>query len=288
MSRTATTRPTYVPALPASVTPIHRTYQVAGKVLTDTTTPCPNADVSLTDHAELRATYEPDGTVRFDGVPPGRYAIDVSCKNYRSAPRYDAVVVTDRDELGLSWFVTPGASISGRVRSSLGEPVADAHVSVAMIGVDTPLQRSGWGRDQSDANGRFRISGLPPGIYYVAIDSTLGLTPIGAFRVVVDDDEAVERDFMLDAAALVDGVLEDNLGRSIPQTDVYARAVGTKWSQIATTDETGRFHLTARAGEITLVAQRPGQTYFVSTDPVDARITVNAGGNRVKLIIASP
>ena len=73
-----------------------------------------------------------------------------------------------------------------------------------------------------------------------------------------------------------------------PLPSSYARAVGTKWSQIVTTDEVGRFHLTARPGDITLVAQRPGQTYFVSTDPEDVRITVNAGANRVKLIIASP
>ena len=135
----------------------------------------------------------------------------------------------------------------------------------------------------SDAAGRFTISGLAPGVYHVAIESSIGLPPVEGFRVAVVD-QVVERDFILDPTASVDGVLEDVDGNKIADTEVYARAA--RWSRIVTTDAAGRFHLTARAGDILLLAQRPGRSYFVSGDPGD-RFTVAVGSNSVSLIVAA-
>ncbi len=268
-----------------------RRYHVSGRVtIGETTAPCPDAEVTLTDvdRRELRATADADGIEQFDDVPPGRYSVGVSCKDYLNAPSYPAITVTDHDLGELAWRVERGAMITGRVVLSTGDAVAGASLAVAMVGVDSPVATSGWGRDQSDTSGGFRISGLPPGTYALAIDSSVGVAPAAGFRVIVGENEVIERDFVLEAAAIVDGVVEDPHGTPIANTDVFARSVGTRWSTIATTDDAGQFQLTMRPGDYTLVVQRPGRAYFVSSDPdVDLRIVVSAGVTQVTLTAAA-
>ncbi len=266
-------------------------YHVSGRVtIGETAAPCPDAEVTLAavDQRELRTTADADGIERFDDVPPGRYAVAVSCKDYLDAPSYPAITVTDHDLGELAWRVERGATITGHVVLSTGDAVADASLAVALVGVDTPVATSGWGRDRSDTTGGFSISGLPPGTYTVAIDSSVAVAPADGFRVIVGENEVIERDFVLDAAALVAGLIEDPRGTPIPNTDVFARSVERRWSTIATTDAAGRFQLTIRPGDYTLVVQRPGRAYFVSTDPeVDLRITVSAGVTQVTLTAAA-
>ena len=272
------------PQLPPTPPMRRHTYRVAGAVLVaGTTTACPEAEVTLTDAdgRDTRATLY--AGIESVEVSPGQYLVDVSCKDYQSADHYASIVVTDHDVVGLVWPVTRGATIAGRVVSSSGEVVPDASVAVALVGVDTPVQTSGWGREISDTAGRFAISGLAPGVYHVAIESSIGMPPVDGFRVAVVD-QVVERDFILDPTASVDGVLEDVDGNKIARTEVYARAA--RWSRIVTTDTEGRFHLIARAGDITLLAQRPGRDWFVSSDRGD-RFTVAVGSNSVSLIVAA-
>ncbi len=284
------------PRTPASLAPTTaevtapvppRRYHVWGRVtIGDTAAPCPDAEVTLVgvDRRELRATADADGIDQLDDVLPGRYDVGVSCKDYLGAPSYPAITVTDHDLGDLAWRVERGAAITGRVVLSTGDTVAGASLAVAMVGVDSPVATSGWGRDQSDTSGRFQISGLAPGTYALAIDSAFGVTPVDGFRVVVGEHEVVDRDFALDPAARIDGVVEDTRGAPIANTDVFARSVGTRWSTIATTDAAGRFQLTARPGEYTLLVQRPGRAYFASDDPdADLQLALSAGVTRVTL-----
>jgi hypothetical protein len=136
-----------------------RRYHVSGRVtIGETAAPCPDAEVTLADvdRRELRVTADADGIERFDDVPPGRYTVGVSCKDFLDAPTYPAITVTDHDLGDLAWRVERGATIAGRVLLSTGGAVAGASLAVAMVGVDSPVATSGWGRDQSRAPMRSR------------------------------------------------------------------------------------------------------------------------------------
>jgi hypothetical protein len=157
-----------------------------------------------------------------------------------------------------------------------------------VVGGDAPARISGWGRDHSDTAGHFTISGLPAGEYRVAIDSWDGIAPRDGFRVTVADNEIVERDFVLDAASVIDGIVEDSRGSAMADLDVFVRSATTRWSTLVTTNAAGRFYLVARPGELTFLAQRSGRSVFMSDDPdVDARIEVVAGENHVRVRVAA-
>jgi hypothetical protein len=277
---------------PTAPTALHLslpTYRVSGTVQPrGTTSSCAGAEVTLVDDKanERRFVLDDDGIEHLDDVAPGRYTVDVSCKDFQSES-YPVIVVIDRAIDGLVWHVGPGATLRGSVLSATGVAI-EADVALTLVGRDSPARISGWGRDRSDTAGHFTISGLPAGEYRVAIDSWDGVAPRDGFRVTIGDNEIVERDFVLDAAAAIDGIVEDSRGSAIADLDVFVRSTTTRWQTIVTTNAAGAFHAVARPGELTFVAQRPGRSVFISDDPeVDVRLEVVAGDNQVRLRIAA-
>lgn len=270
------------PPSPPRLEPSIQTYRVSGNVVG-----CERAEVTLADGSghQWRMILDDDDTEHLDDVAPGRYAVEIGCKDGLAGASYPPVVVADRAIDGIVWRVPRGATLRGRVVSAGGVGI-EADIELAIAGVDTPLRTTGWGRDHSDTAGHFTISGLPAGDYQIAISSWDGVAPAEGFRVAIGEDEIVERDFALDAAGEVVGLVIDARGKPVADLDVFVRSTTTRWVNITTTNSGGKFYVVARPAELTFLAQRWGRTSFRSDDPdVDARRDVSAGGNAVRIIL---
>jgi hypothetical protein len=129
-----------------------------------------------------RVNAAPDGTFTFTGVPGGKYRVSATGLagfSLRSAEMegHDILdapleIAPGQDVSGLTLtFIDHPAEITGILRDSLGRPTPA--YSIAAFATDrnlrgtSPRRFSGIVRAASD--GRYRIVGLPPGTYYVAV-----------------------------------------------------------------------------------------------------------------------
>jgi len=116
---------------------LHPAYQIVGRVIADAK-PCASPALILVDeHQALypNVTVETDGTLHADGVLPGTYVATPACEGYTPKAHYDPVVVTDRD-VTASWTMDPGSVLTGRVRTTSGEPLVNVDVGVWSVATD--------------------------------------------------------------------------------------------------------------------------------------------------------
>jgi len=133
--------------------------------------------------ARVIATTQRDGTFVFDGVGPGKWRVTGAALPAGWSLR--SAVLGERDTLDVPFEVRLGQSIAGltvtmtdkpteltgTVLDAAGQPTSE--YSVIAFSVErthwttSPRRVSGAARLASD--GRYRISGLPPGEYYLAV-----------------------------------------------------------------------------------------------------------------------
>lgn len=117
------------------------------------------------------------GEYRFVDLPPGTYSIRTSAADYvaRSFGQRHALdegvplrLASGEARSDAVFRLRRGAAISGRVRDVKGAPYEAAEVEALrphLVGDQSVLVPIGGAR--TDADGRFRIDGLPAGSYYV-------------------------------------------------------------------------------------------------------------------------
>ena len=172
--------------------------------------------------AQVIAATQANGTFVFDGVGPGKWRVNGAALPVGWSLR--SAVLDDRDTLDVPFEVRPGQPISGltitmtnqpteltgRVLDAAGQPTS-AYAVLAFSTDRThwttaPRRVSSAARLSSD--GRYRISGLPPGEYYLAVitDSSPGnleepafldaLLP-AAMKVVLGEGERKVQDYRI-------------------------------------------------------------------------------------------
>ncbi len=109
------------------------------------------------DGTRWTAACDEEGRFEFHSVPPGDCKLIVQSAHFAPAVLEKEVVLGARHELIVR--VEPGAELTGVVRMD-GKPAAGALVLVLMP--DGGLLDS-WGGARTDAQGRYRLAGLPPG-----------------------------------------------------------------------------------------------------------------------------
>jgi Carboxypeptidase regulatory-like domain len=142
--------------------------------------------------ARVVATTRPDGTFVFDGVGPGKWRVTGASLppiwSLRSA------VLDGRDTLDVPIDVRPGqaiadltvtmtdrpAVVTGTILDASGQPTSE--YSIVAFSTDralwsVPRRVSSVTRLSSD--GRFTITGLPPGEYYLAVSADLDPAQLG-------------------------------------------------------------------------------------------------------------
>ena len=147
-----------------------------------------------------------DGRFAFPRILPGTYRVDAQKTGLVSLSQSDRPttidVVADRTS-ELRMQMQKGAAITGRVLDPSGEPLPDVSVMV-MHHVDRPggmpsrlLPAGGQGQQTNDL-GEFRISGVPPGEYFV-VAMPRGRSPFGGPAVAAPSGNGRQspRRFML-------------------------------------------------------------------------------------------
>jgi hypothetical protein len=107
------------------------------------------------DGARWSTACDAEGRFAFHSVPPGECKLVVHSADFAPAVLQQAVVLGERQELIVR--LEPGAELAGVVRLA-GKPVAGAMV---LVGRPSSYFEF-WGGAISDAQGRYRIAGLPP------------------------------------------------------------------------------------------------------------------------------
>lgn len=106
--------------------------------------------------AILTASVDASGAARIDGVSPGSYALSIDLPGSLSLWDSDVLVAADRLHPTVEVRLGPHA-LAGRVTyAGSGEPVGESDIHL-----EGPLS----GRVTGDKDGRFEVSGLPPGEY---------------------------------------------------------------------------------------------------------------------------
>lgn len=230
---------------------------IAAALLRYSTTP------EFTDSGMARRQVEietaADGSFRMDHLVAGQ-PLRVGVKKSGYAPRSVTVQVS-RETEPVRIVLEPGAALSGRVRNSGGEGIADATVSIRR-------EPSTLARTSTDEDGSFSLEGIRHGA------ATLDVTARGFTRhresIEIEDGEPPPFDIVLTAGATVLGVVREANGEPVPGATVWGGG------STLSTDDDGRFTLeglglgrqriqvTSRFGEVVeMIEVRPG------TNPVD-------------------
>ena len=140
-------------------------------------------------------TFVTDAVGAFEAaLPPGRYALVAQAEGFaRSEPAGVRVRSRETSEVSLSLRVS--SSLRGRALDLQGQPIASARVQVER-----------GGRAETDAAGRFVISGLVEGLYDVSVEAK-GYVRGRARDVAVTEERGGEVELRLEPGALVSGTL---------------------------------------------------------------------------------
>ena len=128
-----------------------------------------------------QAMTDQDGQFVVNSLAPGEYRIEVQKTGFASSadpttrPRtYTVAAGQALDDISI--VLQKGAVITGKVLDQKGEPVSDAHV-MALRRITPPVATTApprlipapmQGPQQTNDIGEYRVSGLPPGEYFLA------------------------------------------------------------------------------------------------------------------------
>lgn len=261
--------------------PAGRVLDIAVSVRAESTGPGKDAKpgvVSADSHAT--AAVGKDGSFRFEGLPPGRYHVEVvrdASAPYVGVPVED-IVVAPNAQARLELPLLRLATITGRV--------VDARTGRGVAGVmvrSHRVEKSGYAHDQrnatTDAEGRYAVAAQPGTIVIQPASLPAGyLSPHHndlPIREIQGDD--VWSDMKLTPATVLDGIVTDPAGRAVATAEVSfleADRPGMRWrSKPITVKPDGTFHidqldpddvvsLWARSGDATTertVVVKPGE-----------------------------
>ncbi|MEO8705124.1 MAG: carboxypeptidase-like regulatory domain-containing protein [Kofleriaceae bacterium] len=199
---------------------VHPVAVVAGRILTEDGRGCPPDDgrVFLSRYggsAFHRARTTGDGDVLLEGVVPGRYEVDVSCRDWIGALPYPDLVVGDSD-VEATWSVTRGARVTGHVTAG-GAAIAGATVNC--VGGDGTRVASAT----TLADGSFVLEAVTPGKIEIHASAA---KLIGSDRVHATASLAsvANVELVLERGAALTGTVVDAAGTPMPGIMIRAHS----------------------------------------------------------------
>ena len=161
------------------------------------------------------------GRFRFDTLAPGRYSLSVQSDRF-VVFRKDGIELGDAP-VNLEIVLDPGLRLEGRVLSKDGGgPIPGAKIRAGTgFGFLAGDERFAT----SDAEGAYRISGLLPGRLGEVLVRAKGYGVLVERGIEIRDGAPVERDFVLEPAAAIAGVVTDRHGNPILNAQVVAATV---------------------------------------------------------------
>lgn len=201
-----------------------------------------------------------------------------------------------------------GGAIEGRVTTPAGAPVAGANVVAVQAG-NMGAMWVGSPAATTDAEGRYRMDGAPPGDYHLAVDApgfALAATGEDATKVTVPPEGgSVAKDLTLSAAGLITGTVKDGKGEPVAGARVRtrpalgnlfrggpggggagagARMVEALQTRADLTDAQGRFRLEGVGSAVEWTVEAEAEDYVLAQS---ARLKVLPGETKeVELVLA--
>ncbi len=162
-------------------------------------------------------------------------------------------------------FEIPAGTVSGRLVSSSGEPIAYGSVLASTI---LSLEHESWGAYidvESDEQGHFQFSNLPTGVYRIAAGphtEFLEWTHPGVGDAGLSNIEVLANQSLtgirleLPVSMQAEGVVLDRSGAGVAGAEVFGLVDGALLidEPLATTDEQGRFAISQLAPNVELFA----------------------------------
>ena len=162
-------------------------------------------------HTELSGALDAEGAFTFEGLGAGEYVVQAEVPGW-SVSFEHGLRLEAGETRHLSLEATRGATLTGRL-AIVGEggPVEGARLTVEPETPGLPKDVRARARRvvESDAEGRYRVVGLPPGPISVQVEAPWE-TRVRADLVVFEAGQELERDFELQAPGVLEGrVLRD-------------------------------------------------------------------------------
>lgn len=157
-------------------------------------------------HTELSAPLDAEGTFTFEGLGAGEYVVQAEVPGW-SVSFEHGLRLEAGETRHLSLEATRGATLTGRLAIvGDGGPVEGAQLTVEPETPGLPKDVRARARHvvESDAEGRYRVVGLPPGPISVQVEAPWE-TRVRADLVVFEAGQELERDFELQAPGVLEG-----------------------------------------------------------------------------------
>lgn len=262
---------------------------------------------------DFSATTQSNGSGEFSvtGLEPGAYAIHVDLMGtFRVNVSPDPVVIRDGRACAVAQAnVHPDGRVSGRILDASGNPVRGLTVDLTiphMPDSGATGNNPEWLRAVTDDDGRYELTGVPPGRFVVGIRA--GRDPGHRLRahhpVVTKQSEAATfsvpaggrvalGDFVLPASLQllkISGVVVDSERTPVEGARVYLRGPAERdfiLTEAVVTDASGRFTIAAIAEEYVLFAERvrPGSGHGRMDSTDLRRIVPTPGQAAVRLTL---
>lgn len=274
----------------------HPAFTIEGRIVTEAGEACDLGSLNARDRANDRGGWQeadPDGLVRMEGLLPGEYAIELSCRGFVSAEKYEPVKIVDASVTGVKWVVEAGGTIRGVVVDDAGKPVPDLRLSAGPKsdpGKPRARQTSAWGGETDEA-GVFELGGLLPGTYEVSVNnwSANRAVPDKPTEVTLTAGKDAEVKITLPATAELRGRVRDSNGKPVKKATVSLSG-GTQWTSVNAADD-GSFVIEhAPPGEYRVIARQgwdlirtPGTR---DDDPQGVKVSLAAGAKeKIELVV---
>jgi protocatechuate 3,4-dioxygenase beta subunit len=240
------------------VVKLHPAYQLVARIEAGGK-PCRYPGLTLVDERQNLqpiAHQDPDGTVHVDGVLPGIYVPSPSCDGFVTRDHYDPIVVADRD-VTASWKLEPGGTITGRIHTAAGAPIANADVALWSVTTAERIQPV-YGTDRATRDGDYTLRGLRPGRYQLSVSlpdsgSVMGAATLAQVDVELAENATVHRDIVAPAG---DGAISGRVttARGSPGRVYIQARTPDGGTTLVASDDAGRYEFRAvTAGTYELV-----------------------------------
>lgn len=229
-----------------------------------------------------------DGTFEFDGVPVfGDYALIANMQGF-TRTEVPSIVVQDGKVTEVPPIVLgSGVIVRGRVTDSGGNFVAGAKLvlsqSVFNVRTADAGTRDGAAEVESGEDGTYTFNNVAPGANYAMRVSSEGYGSITELGIPVLEDKPTEKDFVLEVASLIAGVvLASDTGEAIPGVTIEAYSVNNVKARSATSAKS------TETGEFEIADINPGPYQLVARHPrykAEARTRVDSGEMDVSITL---